>query len=254
MERYLAAVVEVAADVLGSGFAGAYGAGSLALGAFQPGRSDIDLALLCHDRLGEPVKRQLIAHLRHSAQPCPARGLELVLYTVAAARSGTSEPAFELELNDGPAMGFRQSLLSAERPRADGMFWYGLDRSMLHQSGRTLAGPPASEAFAELPADELRRLLIDSLHWWMAQTGDAGNMPAAGADDAVLGACRALARQRYSRWLSKVDAGRRLIAGGYRPAGVIAQAIAARSGAAPPSGRDARAFQREVLREITAAG
>lgn len=100
-----------------------------------------------------------------------------MVYTVATAQSGTAKPGFELELNDGPAMAFRQSFQPADRPAADGMFWYGLDRSILHQSGRVLAGPPTSDAFAELPPDELRSLLIDSLHWWMALPGQADVRP-----------------------------------------------------------------------------
>ncbi|MFD6895365.1 hypothetical protein ACFWB0_12590 [Rhodococcus sp. NPDC060086] len=151
VEPYLEAVLEVAREVLGTEFVGAYAAGSLALNAFQPGRSDIDIALLCRDPLSEAVKRELIARLRHRALPCPTRGLELVVYTAATAQSGTAKPGFELELNDGPAMAFRQSLQPADRPVADGMFWYGLGRSILHQSGLVLAGPPASEAFADLP-------------------------------------------------------------------------------------------------------
>lgn len=207
VETYLDAVVKAARGVLDTDFVGAYAAGSLALNAFQPGRSDIDIVLLCRDQLSEAAKRELIARLRHRSLPCPARGLELVVYTVATAQSGTANPGFELELNDGPAMAFRQSLQSADRPADDGKFWYGLDRSILHQSGRVLVGPPAPEAFAELPPDALRRLLIDSLHWWMALPSQADDRPAVGADDAVLGACRALVRHRYGRWLSKVDAG-----------------------------------------------
>lgn len=259
VERYLDAVVHVTRDVLGAAFAGAYAAGSLALNAFQPGRSDIDLALLCHSPLDEPVKHALIARLRHGTLPCPARGLELVVYTVATARSGTAEPGFELELNEGPAMAFRQSLRPVDRPAADGTFWYGLDRSILHSSGRVLAGPPASRAFADIPPDRLRNLLIDSLSWWMAQPHLADGRPAPGVDDAVLGACRALVRHREGRWLSKVDAGRRLLEAGYRPAvtaqqaGTITQALAARTGGPPPSGRQARTFQDGVLQEIRPA-
>ena len=250
VEPYLDAVVETARDVLGTEFAGAYAAGSLALNAFHPGRSDIDIALLCRDPLSEAVKRKLIARLRHSALPCPARGLELVVYTAATAQSGTGKPGFELELNDGPAMAFRQTLRPADRPAADGTFWYGLDRSILHQSGRVLAGPPASQAFAELPPQELRNLLIDSLHWWMALTSRSDDRPAAGSDDAVLGACRALVRYRYGRWLSKGDAGRRLLGAGYQPVETIEQSIAARSDEPPPSGRQARTFQAGVLHEL----
>jgi hypothetical protein len=253
VEPYLEALVDTAREVLGTAFVGAYAAGSLALDAFQPGRSDIDIALLCRDQLSDAVKWELTARLRHNALPCPARGLELVVYTVATAQSGTAEPGFELELNDGQAMAFRQTLQPADRPAADGTFWYGLDRSILHQSGRVLAGPPASEAFAELAPDDLRSLLIDSLHWWMALPGQADDRPAAGADDAVLGACRALVRHRYGRWLSKVAAGRQLLVSGYRPVGMIEQSIAARSGGPPPSGRQARTFQEGVLKEILTA-
>ena len=253
VEPYLEAVVGAAREVLGAEFVGAYAAGSLALSGFQPGRSDIDIVLLCRDPLSEAVKRELIARLRHRSLPCPARGLELVVYTVATARSGTAQPGFELELNDGPAMTFRQSLQPADRPVADGSFWYGLDRSILHQSGRVLAGPPASEAFADLPPDDLRSLVIDSLHWWMTLPSQTDDRSAAGADDAVLGACRALVQHRYGKWLSKVDAGCQLLVAGYRPVEVIEQAIAARSGEPPPSGRQAQTFQEGVLKEILTA-
>jgi hypothetical protein len=251
VERYLEALVEAAREVLGGGFVGAYAAGSLALDAFQVDRSDIDIALLCRDKLAEDVKRELVRRLRHDALPCPARGLELIVYTVGAAQSGTAEPAYQVELNDGPAMAFRQTLDPADRSRADGTFWYGLDRSILRQSGRVLAGPPASEVFAELSPDDLRNLLIDSLRWWMALPTPGGDQPAAGADDAVLGACRALVRHRHGTWLAKIDAGRHLLAAGYKPAEVIERSIAARAGGLPPSGPQVRAFQHDVLQEIS---
>jgi hypothetical protein len=252
VERYLTAIVETAWAVLDRNFVGVYAAGSLALDAFQVDRSDVDIAVLCRDPLSDALKRELIARLRHSGLRCPARGLELVVYTEVTAQSGTREPGFELELNDGPAMDFRQTLHPVDRPAADGTFWYGLDRSILHQSGRVLSGPPAAEAFADLSADDLRSLLIDSLRWWMALPTPADDKPAAGADDAVLGACRALVRYRDGVWLSKIDAGQRLIATGYKPTKVIEQAIAARSGEPPPSGPQSRMFQRDVLEEISA--
>lgn len=252
VEEYLKSVVEIAQDVLGANFVGVYAAGSLALDAFQPGRSDIDVAVVCQDPLSGPTKQELIARLRHSALPCPARGLELVVYTVATAQSGTVEPGFEVELNDGPAMRFRQTLRAADRSAADGRFWYGLDRSLLHHSGRVLAGPPAAEVFAELSADDLRGLLISSLHWWMARSNPADDQPTAGAVDAVLGACRTLVLYRDGTWLSKVDAGRQLLASGYEPVEVIEQSVAARSGGVPPTGRQASAFQQDVLKEISA--
>ncbi len=57
-----------------------YAAGSLALDAYQHGRSDIDIAIVCADALALPVKQTIVGALRHEALPCPARGLELVVY------------------------------------------------------------------------------------------------------------------------------------------------------------------------------
>ncbi|MCL7457820.1 nucleotidyltransferase domain-containing protein [Micromonospora sp. MSM11] len=276
LRRYLTDLVAAARDVLGDDLVGAYAAGSVGLGAYQPGRSDVDVALVCADALDPGRRRELVARLRHEALPCPARGLELVVYRRELARSGTPEPGFEVELNTGARMPFRATWAAADRPVEDGLFWYGLDRSILHQSGYALLGPPAAEAFAALSPADLRRLLADALRWWLALPTPPGDGPAPGAEDAVLGACRSLVRVRHGVWLSKVDAGRRLVADATAdgvPVGetageagdgeavgatgdggavdVIERSIAARAGGPPPSGPEARAFQRRVLDEIS---
>ncbi|SCE93791.1 nucleotidyltransferase [Micromonospora mirobrigensis] len=249
VRRYLDHLVAAARAVLGDALTGAYAAGSVALDAYRPGRSDVDVALVSARPLADAEKSALVAALRHEALPCPARGLELVAYTAAAARSGTPEPGFELELNTGARMPFRQTLRVADRPAEDGLFWYGLDRSILHQHGRTLLGPPAADTFADLAPTDLRRLLVDALAWWLARPVPPGDTPAPGAEDAVLGACRSLVRVREGVWLSKADAGRRLAGRGYAPE-LIDRAIAARAGGTPPGGAEARAFQRQVRAEI----
>ena len=187
-EAYLAELVERARGVLAANLVGAYAAGSVGLDAYQPGRSDIDVALVTAEPVADPTKRALVEVLRHEALPVPARGLELVVYTRAAAASGTSEPAFEVELNTGPAMAFRATYDPADRPSPDGRFWYALDRSILSGSTGSLLGPPANEAFVDVVPDDLRDLLVEALTWWLRQPGD----PA----DAVLGACRSLVRVR----------------------------------------------------------
>ncbi|MFG1890576.1 nucleotidyltransferase domain-containing protein [Micromonospora sp. NPDC049051] len=212
VRRYLGDLVAAARDVLGDDLVGAYAAGSVGLGAYQPGRSDVDVALVCADVLDPARRRELVARLRHEALPCPARGLELVVYRLAVARSGTPEPGFEVELNTGARMPWRVTWSAADRPAGDGLFWYGLDRSILHQCGYTLFGPPAAEVFTDLSPADLRRLLTDALRWWLALPTPPGDGPAPGAEDAVLGACRALVKLRHGVWLSKVDAGRRLVA------------------------------------------
>ncbi|MEU7612911.1 nucleotidyltransferase domain-containing protein [Micromonospora sp. NPDC049204] len=252
LQHYLDDLVAAARDVLGADLVGAYAAGSVGLGAYQAGRSDVDVALVSAGPLSDGTKRTLVARLRHEALPCPARGLELVAYRRAVAASGTPEPGFEVELNTGPGMPFRCTLDPADRPAGDGRFWYGLDRSILHQSGLPLLGPPARQVFADLAPADLRRLLVDALTWWLALPTPPDDQPAPGAEDAVLGACRSLVRHRDGVWLAKIAAGQRLIAAD-DPAEVIRQAIAARHGGPPPTGAQARAFQQRVRDEIAAA-
>jgi len=253
LERYLWALVDESQLVLGAELVGAYAAGSIALNAFQAGRSDVDIALVSRSPLPVTVKEQLAQRLRHEALACPARGLELVVYRRDVAMSGTSEPGFELELNTGAGMDFRRTLQPEDRPVADGHFWYGLDRSILHQSGLPVLGPPASDMFADLAPADLRNLMVTSLRWWITLPAPSDRR-APGAEDAVLGACRALVRCRSGRWLSKVGAGLRLLEDGYASADLIKESTAARSGGRPPSGARARAFQQQVLEEILNSG
>ncbi|MDT0164598.1 nucleotidyltransferase domain-containing protein [Actinotalea sp. AC32] len=252
--RYLRALLGEARGVLGGDLVGAYAAGSVALGAYLPGRSDVDLALVTASSLHVAVRERLVGRLRHESLPCPARGLELVVYTRDAAASGTPDPGFEVELNTGPRMPFRATLRPEDRPAADGLFWYGLDRSILHAGGLALAGPPAAEVFADLAPGDLRTLLVASLRWWMALPTPPGDEPAPGADDAVLGAARALVRHRWGVWLPKAAAARRLTDQGHPAADLLARAVAARAGGPPPSGVEARAFQQRVLDELDPRG
>lgn len=242
LEQYLQALVDEAAAVLGEDLVGVYATGSIALGAFQEGRSDVDAAVVCRSELSAPVKSELVGRLRHEALPCPARGLELVVYRREVAMSGTAAPGFELELNTGPDMEFRVTWRPEDRPEEDGLFWYGLDRSLLHRSGLRLVGAPASDVFADLAPAAVSDLLVASLRWWIAR-------PAA-SEDAVLGACRALVKHRWDRWLSKVDAGLFLLDAGHEPGDVIRDAIAARSGGPPLIGVRARDFQVRVLEAL----
>ncbi|MER7456409.1 nucleotidyltransferase domain-containing protein [Micromonospora sp. NPDC126480] len=257
LSRYLTELVRAAGAVPGVELVGAYAGGSVGLDAYQAGRSDVDVALVSAGVLGYEAKRALVARLRHEALPCPARGLELVVYRRDVARSGVPDPGFEVELNTGARMAFRATYDPADRPVADGHFWYGLDRSILHQHGRALLGPPAGEAFADLSPADLRRLLVEALSWWLARPVPPGDVPAPGTEDAVLGAARALVRFRHGVWLSKGDAGRRLATdGGDRDdrwvVDLLERSVAARAGGAPPHGPEARAFQRRVLAEISA--
>lgn len=241
VERYLADLTRRCADQLGDDLVGVYAGGSLALGAYRPGRSDIDVAVVVRTALDDPTKQALVRQLRHESLPCPARGLELVVYTTATAGAGDPEPGFEVELNTGAGMAFRATYHPADRPPADGTFWYAIDRSILADHGRALVGPPAATLFVSAPEWGLPHLLAESLRWHL-------DSPFAATDDAVLNACRALHRARAGGWLDKGAAGVAVASypGALDPT-VIADAFRARDGGPPVDPERVRRFQRDVL-------
>jgi hypothetical protein len=181
--------------LLGPDLVGVYAGGSVALGGYLAGRSDLDVAVVCRSTLTETQKEGIVDALRHESLPCPARGLELVVYTDSTVRSGTGEPAYELNLNTGRGMPFVLSFAPEGEPH-----WYAIDRAIVHAHGVALAGPPPEALFAPIPRHVLLERVCESVRWYAEHTW-------AGADNAVLNACRAWRYAREGTWSSKSDAG-----------------------------------------------
>jgi hypothetical protein len=181
--------------VLGDDLVGVYAGGSFALGDYRPGRSDLDVAVVSRGPLARETKGAIADALRHETLPCPARGLELVVYTESAVRSGTGEPGYELNLNTGRGMPFVLSFAPEGEP-----LWYAIDRAVVREHGVPLAGPPPADLFARIPRDLLLPRVSESVRWYAEHTW-------AGTDDAVLNACRAWRWATEGTWSSKSDAG-----------------------------------------------
>lgn len=265
---YLTALTDRTAEILGPDLVGVYAAGSIALDAYRHGRSDIDVAIVCAQPLELPAKQAIVAGLRQESLPCPARGLELVVYRSEVAAAGTAEPGFEVELNTGPRMTFRATWAGSDRAEDDGTFWYAIDRSILAERGRSLLGPPAAEVFTSVPEQALVELLIASLRWHLAQEVTApADESATWTSDAVLNACRAWRRVQTGHWSDKVTAGRAVAQAASAASvsffgadfadpvdpEVVEQALAARGGVAGPLVGQAQQFQRLVLAELQQA-
>jgi hypothetical protein len=194
---YLDGLVERLRTVLGTDLVGVYLGGSLALGGYDERRSDVDVAVVVRSTLSDATKDAIVAAVRHESLACPARGLELVGYTAAAARTPTADPGYELNLNTGRAMPFHVSYTPGG---GEGEHWYAIDRAILREHGRVLLGPPACPVFAAMPRAAMLRLLAESIRWH----DEAG---VARDDDAVLNASRALRYAHEGRWWSKQAAG-----------------------------------------------
>ncbi len=138
--------------------------------------------------LSRSTKEALVAALRHEALPCPARGLELVVYA-------RGRPLPELNLNSGARMDF----LATFEPGEDSPHWFVLDRAILGQRGLVLTGPPPSQAFPPPAEEEILEALAVGLRWYRER-------PEAPRDDAALNAVRSRAYLETGRWASKAEA------------------------------------------------
>jgi hypothetical protein len=215
--RYLHDLVERLHAVLGDWLSGVYAGGSYALDDYDPGRSDLDVAAVVERPLTAAKKARIVDAVRHEALPCPARGLELVVYTASAAAATRTDAGFELNLNTGAALPFRADL----EPVPGELHWFAIDRSILHGRGVALAGPPADTVFASPPASALRPVLAAALRWF----GEGGPR-----DDAVLNACRSLRFAEEGVWSSKAAAGRwALAARGIDDPALVGEALEARA-------------------------
>jgi hypothetical protein len=199
--RYLHAVTARVVDVFGDREVGVYTTGSLALGDYRPSRSDVDLMAVVAGEQDLDLRRKLASQLDHRVLACPAAGLEFVLYPLTTVSRPTSDAGYLLNFNTGPALPPLTSFDPGDGPG----FWYPIDRAITRQSGASLYGPSGSKLFAELPFDDLLRVVIASVA--------AHSDPQEGhlLDNAVLNGCRALSFARDHRWYAKVDAAERTL-------------------------------------------
>ena len=149
-------IAGVLADVLAGDFVGASFVGSLAVGGYVPGESDIDIVAVSAARLDEAIKQAVIDGVLAATQTCPARGLELTVYRVDVVGAPPQGADFEVNVNGGPRMPTSIHRTAEDEPG----FWYVLDRAIAHRCGVAISGPSPAALFADVP----RSVLLDAMH------------------------------------------------------------------------------------------
>ena len=237
LREYLRSVVATAGRHLDPGLVGVYAIGSVALGDWRPGTSDVDVAIVARGYDAAALRR-LAADLDHARLPVPARKLECVVYDEATVRLG--DATFALNLNTGAGERTTVELDPSRVPR----FWFVLDLAIAHRRAVALHGPPAEHTLGAPGEPEVRAALAQGLDW---HAGDD-----AGA--AVLAACRAWQHLCTGGWSSKSDAARwavgRLRADEASLAAAIEAAAAARTEPQGGSGVSAAAASALIGRVI----
>ncbi len=157
-------VAEVLVRALGIDLLGVYFVGSVALGGYIPGESDIDIAAVSASALAGAQGRRIASAIVEVSATCPARGLEFTLYRRDVAGSPPAGANFEVNANGGPRMPTAVHLDAAAEPG----FWYVLDRAIAHRSGVAITGAPPRAIFADVPRSTLLAAMYESMAWHRA--------------------------------------------------------------------------------------
>jgi hypothetical protein len=157
-------VTEVLSHTLGADLVGVYFVGSVALGGYVPGQSDIDVVAVSHSALTEAQKQRVASAVVAASAACPARGLELTLYRREIVGGRPAGADFEVNANGGPGMPTAVHLEATAEPG----FWYVLDRAIAHRSGLVISGSPARAVFADVPRKGLLDAMYESMAWHRA--------------------------------------------------------------------------------------
>ncbi|MFF4756225.1 aminoglycoside adenylyltransferase domain-containing protein [Streptomyces sp. NPDC002514] len=201
VRAYLAELVRRTGAVCGPRLVSVVAVGSLALGDYRHGRSDVDVTVVVDPSLPERSPRELASALAHPRLPCPAAGLELVVYPADRVAGPAVGAGYLLDLNTGALLPGKACFDATRSPS----FWYVIDRSVAHQRGLTLYGRPAREAIAAPRRSDLLAAIRASLR---EHCDGEGHL----ADNRVLNGCRSVVFCRTGNWAAKRRAAREIAA------------------------------------------
>jgi len=142
VESYLNALVERLCGALGERLVAVWLIGSAAMGAYRPGESDLDVAVVV---TGPPIDVDV------GDLPVPATKLELVFYD--------EEMGVLLDPNPG-----------------SGDHWYVIDLAIAREHGRALFGPEPAELIAPIPRAAVLSALERSDRWHAEHEPDSANL------------------------------------------------------------------------------
>ena len=157
--QYLDDLSSEVRSAFGRSLHGLYLTGSMAVGGYRPGRSDIDVIAVVTDASREQLE-DVVARCRHEALPCPAPKLELVVYDAEAIAAPGERPGWSLNLNTGECehhVGFD--------PDAEPAHWFVLDLAFAHRYAVALAGPPPQTVIGD-PGSDITAAAMDEMVAW----------------------------------------------------------------------------------------
>lgn len=186
--------------ILDDQFTGLYVHGSLALGDFDPARSDVDFAVVTSEELSAETVAALAVMHEQLAESESKWGHELegTYISRAALRRYDPDNAVFPHIERG-------GRLRVEQHESD---WL-IQCHTLRRCGVALAGPPPHTLLDPISAATLRQAVLDLLWWWDLQLEDTSRVAQSGYQAyAILTMCRMLYTMQEGTIVSKPVAAR----------------------------------------------
>ena len=201
-------LVEAFEHILEADLVGVYLHGSLAMGCFNPTRSDIDLLVVVDQELASQTKRDLVDTLLKFSGGGLYRPIEISFVARAGLRPWQHPVPYELHYSEEWRAVFEKALRDDSWRQWKGQQQVDPDLAahfmVTHQRGIALHGEPIALVIPEVPrADYLDSVLSDVLSDDFGLAG-IGHLDAAYV---ILNACRTLAYLREGNVLSKDEGG-----------------------------------------------
>jgi hypothetical protein len=189
VERYVDEVAAAVDAVFGDRTVGVWLLGSLAYGGFGSG-SDVDIQAAVQEPADGDVTA-LVERIHPGVLPCPAAGLEFVLYDAAELAVPTPPLRWVLNLNGGPA---REEKVSTD-PDSESWHWFLLDLAIGRETARTLRGLDLAAVAGPISREAQVAAIAESVRWHAANDDGGANQ--------VANAARGLRFLRTGQWGSK---------------------------------------------------
>ncbi len=198
----IATVTEQTAAMLGHELVGVYLHGSLAMGCFNPRRSDLDLLIITHARMRAPERRSMMQlMIEQSQRPAP---IEISTMTRDHLRPWRHPAPYDLHFSESwrgryvDALGANSWHSDNDEDRYDPDL--AAHVTVTRARGLCLWGEPIQAVFPEVPAEHMRASLALDL-------AESLRTITLNPVYTVLNCCRSLAYLREGVVLSKAEGG-----------------------------------------------
>ena len=144
--------VERSKDILQDNLVGIYLHGSLAMGCFNPQKSDIDLIIVVNEPLSDSIKKEYLDMVVEHNAKAPKKGIEMSVVLRKACKPFIYPTPFELHFSAGYLDWYKEDPDDYIREMKGTDKDLAAHFTIINKRGKCLFGLPINEVFVEVPA------------------------------------------------------------------------------------------------------